>query len=51
MVRRKGHILIDVLGKGSKIKLIIFVDFSAKITNFLKCSENVQNALKHEIKQ
>ena len=42
------------LGKGSKIKLIIFAEFFAnggvKIISFLKCSENAQNALKHEKK-
>ena len=49
--------VVTNLEKGSKIELIIFAEFSAngggyppsvKINNFFKCSENVQNALKHE---
>ena len=49
--------VVTNLEKGSKIELIIFAEFSAngggyppsvKIINFFKCSENVQNALKHE---
>ena len=54
------YTLLKHLGKGSKIKLIIFAEFSAngggdtphpwKWFNFFKCSENVQNALKHKKK-
>ena len=51
-------VFIHNLGKGSKIKLIIFAEFSANEGGvppirennyfFFKCSENVPKALKHE---